>query len=286
MRGISVVIPAHNESKSIRRVLEEIREPLSRAGLPSEVIVVDDGSTDGTGDLAREAGVRVVAHGGGRGYGAALKTGMEQASHDMILIMDADGTYPPGAIPRLVEESRSHDMVVAARVAEDVHIPLIRRPMKWLLTKLANYLAGIRIPDLNSGMRIFRKEVAQRFLYLLPAGFSFTSTLTLAMLCNGYRVAYVPINYMKREGRSKIRPFPDTVNFIQLIVRTALYFNPLKVFLPLGLFMAGFAVFILVFSYCFMDEVADVTVVVIFMAAINTLTIGMLADLIDKRLQG
>jgi len=286
MDGLSALIPAYNEAEGIRAVIEEVRAALSHGVQQSELIVVDDGSTDGTGDRAREAGVKVITHEVNRGYGAAIQSGMEQAAYDMILIMDADGTYPAEKIPDLLQACESHDMVVGARTAEEVHIPFCRRPMKWFLNKLANYLAGRRIPDLNSGMRIFRKEIARRFSYFLPPGFSFTSTLTLAMLCNGYRVAYVPINYRKRSGVSKIRPIADTMNFLQLIVRTALYFNPLKVFLPLGFIMVGIAFFLLVYSYCFMPRVMDVTVVVIFMAAINVFTIGMLADLIDKRLQG
>jgi glycosyltransferase involved in cell wall biosynthesis len=280
-----MVIPAYNEGLGISKVVEDARKVLSGLRIPSEIIVVDDGSTDSTGAHARESGALVVVHEVNKGYGESIKSGIARASYDMVLIMDADGTYPCEAIPELVEQSRRNDMVVGARTAAVVHVPFLRRPVKWLLTRVANYLAGTRIPDLNSGLRIFRKDVAVRFWSVLPQGFSFTATLTLAMLCNGYRLTYVPINYHRRTGVSKIRPVYDTANFLQLVVRTALYFRPLKVFIPLGFALICLAVAILLYSYYALAKVMDVTVIVIFMTAVQVFTIGLLADLIDKRTQ-
>jgi hypothetical protein len=174
-------------------------------------------------------------------------------------------------------------MVVGARTGETVKIPLLRKPAKKFLNILANYLAGVKIPDLNSGLRAFRKDVARQFFPILPSGFSFTTTITLAMLSNGYRVKYLPINYHQREGRSKIHPIRDTVGFTTLIVRTTLYFNPLKVFMPLAGIVALSAVALLVFSKLVLNRVMDISVIVLLSAALQIAVIGMLADLIDKR---
>ena len=156
-----------------------------------------------------------------------------------VVITDSDGTYPNDRIPELAAMMTDWDMVVGARTGDEVRVPLVRRPAKWALNMLANVLVETRIPDLNSGLRVFRREVVLRFLPILPNGFSFTTTITLAMLSEGYRVTFVPIDYYARQGRSKIRPVYDTLNFLQLIVRTVLYFNPLRVFLPLSLFFFG-----------------------------------------------
>ena len=177
-------------------------------------------------------------------------------------------------------------MVVGARVGSKVKIPLIRKPAKWFITKLASYLTGTKIPDLNSGLRVMKKEVVEKYIRILPDGFSFTSTITLAMLTNGYSVKYVPIDYFRRYGKSKIKPIQDTLNFIQLIIRTVLYFNPLKVFVPLSLFLVLLAFLVLLGSWVLTGKVMDVTFGVVLMTAVMVMTIGMLADLIDKRLGG
>ena len=148
--------------------------------------------------------------------------------------------------------------------------------------KLANYLAGIKIPDINSGLRIMKKNLIEKYLYILPDGFSFTTTITLAALTNGYRVKYVSINYLKRTGKSKFRPIKDTLNFFQLMIRTVLYFNPLKIFIPLSiiLFFSGAVVFL--WSYFFAPKVLDTTTAIFIISSIQILAIGMLADLITK----
>ncbi len=281
--GFTIVIPAYNESSSIVSTILEI-ENLSGE---FEIIVVDDGSTDGTFELAMKTGVNVLRHIGNKGYGASLKTGIRNAKYDKIVITDADGTYPNEKIPDLVKifENENYDMVVGARIGKNVHIPLIRRPAKWLITKLASFLSKVKIPDLNSGLRVMKKNVVERYIYLLPDGFSFTSTITLAMLTNAYNVKYVPINYFKREGKSKIKPIQDTLNFIQLIIRMALYFNPLKVFIPLSLLLIICAFLVLIGSWFVLGKPIDVTFGVILMAAVMVMAIGMLADLIDKRVR-
>jgi glycosyltransferase involved in cell wall biosynthesis len=280
---VTIIIPAYNEEKGIAAVLDNIT---SLEGT-FEIIIVDDGSSDSTADIVKKySHVRLISHEHNMGYGAALKTGIQSASTDTVVIMDADGTYPHETIPDFIKtmQDGKYAMVVGARTGKNVKIPLIRKPAKWFINKLANYLSGMKIPDLNSGLRIMKKPIVELFLRFLPSGFSFTTTITLAMLVNSYPVKYVPIKYAKREGKSKIRPIRDTLNFIQLIIRTVLYFNPLKVFVPLSIFLVLLAVLLLAGSWFYLGKIMDVTFGVIVMTSVMVLAIGMLADLIDKRI--
>jgi glycosyltransferase involved in cell wall biosynthesis len=278
---ISVVIPAHNEEKVIGTVLDELINVLEDQ--PYEIIVVDDGSTDNTAKIVQQKeSVKLIQHPINKGYGAALKTGIKNATNDLIMIIDGDGTYPVKAIPELLEEVDKYDMVVGARTGKVVKIQLYRRPAKWLLSKLANYLVGTKIPDLNSGMRIFKKEAATKFFNILPSGFSFTTTITLAYLSNDYNVKYVPIDYHERTGKSKIKPFRDGSNFIMLIVRTITYFNPLKVFLPISIVLFVFGFVVLVYQAIVTRNVADLPVMLI-LAAFQIGFLGLVADLIVRK---
>jgi glycosyltransferase involved in cell wall biosynthesis len=276
---VSVVVPAYNEEKGIGAQIERLRQVMDASGWPYELIVVDDGSTDSTAAEAEKHGVRLIRQPRNRGYGAALKAGIHAAQSDWIVIIDADGTYPAEEIPRLLELAPNADMVVGARVGEEVNIPLIRRPAKWLLARLASYLAEQPIPDLNSGLRVLKRELVQKYEHLLPSGFSFTTTITLALLCNDYIVLYHPINYAKRVGRSKIRP-ADAYKFLMLILRTVVYFNPLRVFLPVGavLFLAGVAKFI----YDIPRQNLSESAVMGILGGIIIWAVGLLADQISK----
>lgn len=193
-----MVIPAFNEEDGIEESVGSVLRVMEDSGIDFELIVVDDGSSDRTGQRSEAAGARVLSLPENRGYGAALKAGIGRAKYEIIVITDADGTYPAESIPVLLHDLGEYDMVVGARVGESVAIPLIRRPAKWFLRRLAGYLAGRHIPDLNSGLRVIRKSLVKRFEHLLPSGFSFTTTLTLASLCSGSLVRYSPIDYHKR----------------------------------------------------------------------------------------
>lgn len=245
IQQISVVIPAYNEEKAVAEQITRVEKVLNAHPVTFEIIVVDDGSRDNTAQEAAKTGVKVIEHVRNKGYGAALKTGIRAAQYDYIAIIDADGTYPAEALPAMLEKGGDFDMVVGARVQPNAQIPSIRKPAKWVLRVLASYLAGRAIPDLNSGLRVMKKSVVERFFYILPSGFSFTTTITLSMLCNDYLVEYHPIDYFERVGESKIRPV-DAYHFFLLILRTIVYFNPLKVFLPVGtvLFTTGLLKFI------------------------------------------
>ncbi len=275
----AVVVPAFNEERGIDQTVERIRAVLANEPYSFEIVVVDDGSTDGTAERAEASGARVIRLPDNRGYGAALKAGIAASFSEFVIIIDADGTYPAESIPELIAEAGENDMVVGARAGNSAGIPWLRRPAKWFLNKLAGYLAGRKIPDLNSGLRVMRRSVLERFLPLLPSGFSFTTTITLAMLCTGGKVVYKPIDYRRRIGSSKIRA-RDFVNFTVLVLRTIVLFNPLKVFLPLGtvLFGLGSAKFIYDLFLWNLSESA----VMALLAAIIVWSVGMLADMIAR----
>ena len=219
-----------------------------------------------------------------RGYGAALKSGMQRAHHEYILIADADGTYPLEDIPKLMADAPDYDMVVGARTGAIVQVPLIRRPAKWMITRLAEYLSQQEIPDLNSGLRVFRKEAALRFLTLYPDGFSFTTTITLAMLTNHYRVKFIPINYHRRVGKSSIHPIRDFTNFTILIIRICAYFRPLNVFVPPALLMIAAGILKGGKDYWGQHHIG-LLAAVLALTGLQMLFIGLLADLIDQRMK-
>ena len=288
--GISIIIPAYNEEKGIAGVLQELLESLDGFNFefPTEIIVVNDGSKDNTSaeiEPFLEGGrIRLIVHPVNRGYGAALKTGISQAHYPWILITDADGTYPNEFIADLVTLRDEHDMVVGARTGENTNIPLIRRPPKWVLRKLASVLSGQSIPDLNSGLRLMRRRVLEKYLHLLPEGFSFTTTITLAMFSAGHRVVYTPIDYHKRKGSSKIRPIADTLNFLKLIFRTVMYFDPLRVFIPVaGVFFAA-SLLVGFGSFFFLEKVMDMSTVLLFVTGVHMLALGMIADTLNRRI--
>ena len=280
---VSIVIPVYNEKDALESELKSVRRAVE-GKFSYEIIVVDDGSRDGL-DVTPYADLidGFHRHRKNMGYGAAIKTGMRHSRGGVIVITDADGTYPASAIPALVKALDDCEMAVGARTGQNVQIPLLRQPAKYILGKLANYLAETKIPDINSGLRAFRKEEAEQFLHLLPRGFSLTTTITLAFFCDDLRVEYFAIDYHKRKGKSKIRPIRDTKNILLTIIRTVLYFNPLKVCLPLGLLFFLLAVMVLIYSGFFLDRIMDGTISVLCLSGVQIIAIGLLADLIARR---
>ncbi len=278
---ISIVIPAYNEAGAILPTLEKIKQVTAAANLVSEIIVVDDGSTDETAVTLRQyPDVRLFVHPQNKGYGASLKTGIRQAQYENIIIIDADGTYPVDMIPALAEKMDDYDMVVGARTGETVQIPLIRRPAKWALTRLANYLSGMEIPDLNSGLRAFKRDIVINYFRLLPSGFSFTTSITLALLTNDYNVLYVPIDYFKRTGESKIKPIRDTINFFSLVIRMVLSYRPLRVFVPLTALLLLVSAGKVIFDIIAYDFHLATTTVVLLTLTFQTIVLGLIADLV------
>lgn len=282
MKTVSVIIPAFNEESAVHGVVTELQEIISQHGLVPEIIVVDDGSKDATAKNAAAAGARVLRHRSNRGYGASLKTGIAAAKSEYIVITDADGTYPARYIPELLAKLENADMVVGARIGKTVKIPLIRRPAKKVLNWIANYMAGATIPDLNSGLRAFRRDIVMQYLSILPNQFSFTTTITLAMLCDNYAVSYLPIDYLARKGKSKIVPW-DAASFLLLILRTVMLFRPLRVFFPIVIFflLAGFAKLAVDLTH---QPNISASAQLAFMSALLILLIGMLGDALATRL--
>jgi glycosyltransferase involved in cell wall biosynthesis len=279
---VSVIIPAYNEENGVYPVVSELRELLAKLSITAEIIVVDDGSTDETGARAASAGARVLRHRSNRGYGASLKTGILAAKYDVIAITDADGTYPAEHLPALLADLESNDMVVGARIGRKAKIPLVRKPAKWVLNRMADYVTGIRIPDLNSGLRTFRRDLALQYLPILCDQFSFTTTLTLSMLCDNYTVSYVPIQYRARTGKSKIVPW-DVGNFAILILRMAMLFRPLKVFAPIAMLFLTYGIVKASLDLT-RDQNVSASAVIGFISALVIILIGMLADSIAIRL--
>lgn len=273
--SLSIIIPAYNEEASIGNVLSGLRVWRERA----EIIVIDDASTDRTAGIATSAGVRVLRHSRNKGYGAALKTGIRAATGDIVLMMDADSEHNAAQIGSLLDALGDNDMVVGAR-AKGSYTPFIRKPGKWILGKVANYLAQARIPDLNSGLRAFKRDVAKRFLHILPNGFSFTTTLTLALFKEGYNIVYVPIVTTRRIGSpSTVNPIHDGLSTIMLIIRIISLFDPLRVFVPTSVFLFFAGVIYWVLDIYFRQRVNIPTgAVLVILASVIIFMFGILAD--------
>jgi glycosyltransferase involved in cell wall biosynthesis len=286
---LTVVVPCFNEKNAVEATLRQLERVLA-AVEPHEIIAVDDGSTDGTSDildgLAPDiTSLRVIRHSFNRGYGGALKTGIRAARGRFLAITDSDGTYPNERIPELLAhaEAGAH-MVVGARTGEGVVYSKLRTFPKAFMRWYCMWVTRQPIPDMNSGLRVFKREVLEQFLPYLPNTFSFTTTVTIAFMTNQYQVEYVPISYAARVGASKIHPIRDTIRFVHLIVRTALYFAPLRVFGPLILLLwAGFFV-ATGYDVFFTEGLSDKSVL-LFTIATNVTILALLADMIDKRLQ-
>jgi glycosyltransferase involved in cell wall biosynthesis len=293
---VSVILPSYNEQAAVAMQVRSVRRVLSSYDIRHEIIVVDDGSEDETAAEARNARARVLRHAQNRGYGASIKTGIMAAEYDTIVIIDADGTYPSDQIPNLLAKLETADMVVGARTGKEVHIPRIRRPAKWLLGRLASQIAGQAIPDLNSGLRAFRRQCVKPYFPILSNRFSFTTTVTLALLADDYRVVYHEIDYYQRIGRSKITP-RHFMDFIILVLRMSMLFHPLKVFVPLAFSCGLLAVLKIIYDvlalfarhsvigwYLLYEPVLSTSAILLLLTMFQLLLIGMVADSILRRM--
>lgn len=291
MTPVSIIVPVYNERGAIADTVRRLALVLEGLAPGSHVFFVDDGSRDGSSKVLAAAIAESTArdrfillrHRRNRGYGAALKTGIAHARHDLIAITDADGTYPTEALPEMLEQHHRDEASMTVGVRPPSQQPMERRPAKAVLRAVAQFLTGEKIPDLNSGLRIFRKEDAIRFRHLLPDGFSFTTTITMALLCEGAVVSWFPIRYEVRTGSSKIRPIRDTAGFLLLILRTIVAFNPLKFFGPAaGAFMLAGALLLLV-RMVLAEPIGLATTIACFVTGTNLLAVGLLADLVNRR---
>ncbi len=281
---VSIVLAAYNEEKAIADELEIIKKAMDSSKYSYEVIVVDDASTDNTAKIVgKYPRVRLFERPINLGTGASRKYGTLQAKGKYVVWSDADLTYPNHQIPELVkvlDESEQYDQVVGARTSEQGHTKILRVPAKWCIRKLAIFLTGSDIPDLNSGLRVFRRDVALKYLYLLPRGFSCVTTMTLSFLINNHPVKYFPIEYKKRVGVSKFRPIHDTVRYLTQVIRMVMYFNPLKIFLPVAAALLFIGVGKLFYDIIARGFSITGSTIVALMVAFQVLVIGLLADLI------
>jgi polyisoprenyl-phosphate glycosyltransferase len=281
---ISIVIPAFNEQDAIAETVRRLSATLAAAKLtPYEVIVVDDGSHDETGARAAAAGAHVIRHPHNAGYGHSLKDGIRSARYELVAISDADGTYPIESLPTLVSLYREgFDMVVGARSGKHYQESLLKMPLRWTLRRLVEWTANRSIPDINSGLRVFKRSTAMSYYDHLCNTFSFTTSLTLAYMMTGRFVGYVPIDYHKRIGKSKVKLLGDSLRTIQYVLEAAIYYNPLRIFLLMSILVvvASFASFLLALTthlhvFYFIGVGGMVTSLIVF-------SMGLLAALLRQ----
>ena len=274
---LSIVIPAKNEAAGLDKLLPELHEQMPNA----EIIVVDDGSTDSTAEVCNQYAVKRVAHPYSLGNGAAVKSGARQATGDIILFMDGDGQHRPADIPRLLAKlDEGYEMAVGAR-SWGTHASTGRRVANRIYNQLATYMTQNKIDDLTSGFRAVRARHFRRFLYLLPNGFSYPSTSTMAFFRSGLPVAYVPIDARQREGKSHIKILEDGLRFLMVIVKIGTLFSPMRLFLPVsaGLFFAGAVYY--GYTYVQFQRFTNMSAV-LFISALLTFLIGIVAELVSS----
>jgi glycosyltransferase involved in cell wall biosynthesis len=289
---VTVILPAYNEEEAIGADLDAVREAMSTTDWRWELLVVDDGSRDGTAaEAERRDWVRVIRHPYNRGVGAARTTGVRAARGRWLAFADADRTYPVDRLPHMLQMmAEGADMVIGARKVEAGTMRWLRQPAKWLIRRLAEFMTGSRIPDLNSGLRVQRRDATLRFLPVLPTTHSWVSTITIAYLANGFLVRWTPIDYFPRVGSSTFHPLRDSYNYLSLAVRTVMYFNPLKIFLPLALFLMTFGTLkyvlwdiLLRYGLAWPVPPLAGTTLALLVTGLQILVIGLLADLIVRR---
>jgi len=276
---VTIILPAYNEEAAIGKVIDDIQYTMKQRDFTYEILVVDDHSSDATADIAKSKHVRVVQRPFQGGSGASRRTGILHAQGEIIVMLDCDGSYEASDIPKLIDYFPEYDQVNGARTSEQGTLKILRTPAKWLIRQLACYLTKTNIPDLNTGLKAFKKDIMKKYLWVIPDGFSCVTTMTLAFLANGYAVKYIPTAYHKRIGKSKFHPFKDTAAYLNTVVRMVMYFKPLRVFMPLSgfLFLFGVVKSILSLNYTHSLQESDI---IIFVSVIMIASLGLIADLI------
>ena len=278
---VTVILPVYNEERVINQVIREIKQVMSSLKYKYEIIVVNDGSKDNTAKiLSQIKSIKVINHPYNKGYGASLKTAIRNSKSNLIIMTDSDGTYPIEDIPKLLKFADKYDLVSGVRVKSK--IPIFRRPAKFILSKLANFLTEQKIPDLNCGLRVIKKDNVTKFFNLLPSRFSFTITHLLACITNDYNVKFVPISYRKRKAKSTIHPIKDFIRFNTVIIRVITYFKPFKFFFVISAFLLFLGFLVFLYSLIALNKIMDITVVVLVLASLQVFLFGLIADLIIK----
>ncbi|ASU86414.1 glycosyltransferase family 2 protein [Nocardiopsis gilva YIM 90087] len=287
---VTIVLPCYNEQDHVVAEIERISAAMDASGYAYELLAIDDASTDETLARLRAAKtrfprMRVIAFGHNGGSGTVRRIGTQRARGDIVVWTDADMTYPNERIPEFVamlDENPEMDQVVGARTQESGSHKFLRVPTKWVIRKIAERLTNTTIPDLNSGMRAFRREVSLPYLRLLPPGFSCVTTITLAFLSNQHPVHYVPISYAKRAGNSKFHFVRDAYRYILQVLRMVMYFNPLKVLMPLALWLIGIGSVKFVFDMVKAPLYIPNNTIMLFMTGLIVGSMALLADLIVR----
>jgi glycosyltransferase involved in cell wall biosynthesis len=280
MTPYTVILPAFNEEAAIAPVIDSIR---ALPGNP-EVIVVDDGSTDKTAEIARQHGANVVRHPGNAGYGKSVMDGIEVARNDIIVITDADGTYPIERIPEFVAKiEEGFDMAVGARSGKEYRGTFFKMPARIALKALVQFVTGRNIPDINSGLRSFRKGMVTPYFPHLCQGFSFTTTITLIYMLTGKMVTYVPIAYHKRVGSSKVRILRDSLRTLQYVTEVVATYNPLKLFLLLSVCCGAVGILLLLLSSVLAHMFLTVLGSSLLLGAVLLFGIGLQTEALRKR---
>ena len=278
---LTILLPSYNEQEAIVPVIQEVREALREWPGRWEILVVDDASTDQTARRAAEQGVRVIRRPENGGSGASRKTGTRAARGRLVAMLDADGTYVPSYLPQILSYFPDYDQVNGARTSEQGTLKALRFSAKLLIRKLAEWISGKRIPDLNTGMKIYKRDLMLRYLWCMPDGFSCVTSMSLAFLCNGHPVKYVSVDYRKRIGESKFHPVKDAAKYASTVLRIIMYFRPLRVFFPLSLIVIGLAMLSTLYHSLHRGHLAlEDTEVILAVTALMVLVIGLLADLI------
>ncbi len=287
---VTVVLPCFNEEQHVIAEIERISAALDISGHSYELLVIDDKSTDGTLALLRDAlhrfpRMRLMPFQRNGGSGTARRIGTNEARGQIVVWTDADMTYPNDRIPEFVDyllQNPACDQVVGARRTEEGTHKVLRVPAKWVIRKFAESLSGTKIPDLNSGLRAFRRSVSLPYLRLLPPGFSCVTTLTLSFLSNQHAVDYMPINYAKRSGESKFHPLRDAYRYILQVLRMTMYFNPLKVLMPVALWLMVIGVVKVIIDLVIPPVYIPVNTVMVILSALIIGAVALLADLIVR----
>lgn len=278
-RKVSVIIPAKNEEKGLSNILEKLKQIAE----VNEIIVVDDGSTDNTRGIARKHGVTVVNHAYSIGNGGAIKSGARAASGEILVFMDGDGQHDPEDIPRLIKHLESgHDMVIGAR-ASTSQASIGRNFANQLYNRLASYMTGHNILDLTSGFRVVHADKFREFLYLLPNGFSYPTTITMAFFRAGYIVDYLPIIAAKRAGNSHIQPLKDGIRFLLIIFKIGTLYSPLKLFAPIALFHFIVGIGYYAFTFYTQHRLSSMTIFLLT-ASTTIFLIGLVSEQITQLL--
>ncbi|MBX7244596.1 MAG: glycosyltransferase family 2 protein [Candidatus Sumerlaeaceae bacterium] len=280
---LSIVIPAFNEEGGIGPVISQLKELLAGKACSHEILVVNDGSTDGTAEVAARAGAEVVSHAYNIGNGAAVKTGLRSARGEFILLMDGDGQHTPEDAWRIFEclREKKFEMVVGARTYAS-HAGQHRALANTVYNRLASYVVGRKIPDLTSGLRVMKRHIAEEFVNLLPNTFSYPSTITLVVFRSGYSVGYVPIEAKVRTGKSKIRLFSDGMRFLLIILRICTLVAPMRVFIPLALVSIVLGVSNLSYTMITMNGRVTNTSTALFMFAVQLFVLGLISEQVTQ----